>query len=129
WKVGVVAARMFRPFDGSALLRALPATVRSVAVLDRTKEPGAQGEPLYQDVVTAVSEHENCECMPVFGAPRVIGGRYGLSSKEFTPTIVKRIFEELASDRPKNHFTVGIDDDVTYRSLDIEDSFDIEPDH
>ncbi len=129
WKVGVVAVRLYRPFDGAAFVKTLPATVRAVAVLDRTKEPGAQGEPLYQDVVTALMEHTDSDCMPVFGMPKVIGGRYGLSSKEFTPAMVKRVFEELAADRPKNHFTLGIDDDVTHRSLDVDTSFYIEPDH
>lgn len=128
-KVGVLSVRLYRPFDGAALLRALPATVKSIAVLDRTKEPGAHGEPLYKDVMTAIIENRDTDLMPVFGIPRVIGGRYGLSSKEFTPGMVKRVFDELQADKPMNNFTVGIDDDVTNRSLDVTDSFDIEPDH
>ncbi len=128
-KVGVLSVRMFRPFDGAALLKVLPATVRAIAVLDRTKEPGAHGEPLYKDVMTAIIEHHDSDLMPVFGIPKVIGGRYGLSSKEFTPGMIKRIYEELAKDKPMNNFTVGIDDDVTHRSLEVTDPFDIEPDH
>ncbi|MBI5428231.1 MAG: pyruvate:ferredoxin (flavodoxin) oxidoreductase [Nitrospinae bacterium] len=120
-KAGVVKVRLFRPFDVEDFMRALPRSARSVAVLDRAKEPGSAGEPLYQDVVTALFERAGGR------APRVIGGRYGLSSKEFTPAMVKSVFDELAKDRPKNHFTVGIRDDVTHASLDHDPEFSIEP--
>jgi pyruvate-ferredoxin/flavodoxin oxidoreductase len=127
-KVGVLLVRMFRPFDGADFVAALPATTRALAVLDRTKEPGAAGEPLYQDVVTALHERADAgDTRPVARA-RVVGGRYGLSSKEFTPAMVKAVFDELARARPKNHFTVGIVDDVTHLSLDVDASFDVEPD-
>ena len=120
-KVGAVKVRMYRPFSSEHLVKALPATVKAIAVLDRCKEPGSSGEPLYLDVVTAVSEH--WEGGPL---PRVIGGRYGLSSKEFTPTMAKAVFDELAKVKPKNHFTVGINDDVTFTSLSYDPDFDIE---
>ncbi len=110
-KVGVVAVRLFRPFSPEALSDAIPQTVRAVAVLDRMKEPGAVGEPLYQDVVTALSEQGR------LGAMRVVGGRYGLSSKEFTPAMILGIFTELSDPAPRNHFTVGIFDDVSHSSL------------
>ncbi len=109
-KVGVMKVRLFRPFAVDAFINALPESVKSVAVLDRTKEPGSAGEPLYQDVVTALVERGT-------NMPRVVGGRYGLSSKEFTPGMVKRVFDELLTDAPKNHFTIGITDDVTMSSL------------
>ncbi|MBX7102646.1 MAG: pyruvate:ferredoxin (flavodoxin) oxidoreductase [Gemmataceae bacterium] len=110
-KVGLVKVRLYRPFDAAALLAALPRTARHLAVLDRTKEPGAIGEPLYQDVITALFESGSTPL------PRVIGGRYGLSSKEFTPAMAVRVFEELQADSPKKHFTLGIVDDVTHLSL------------
>ncbi len=110
-KYGVLKVRLFRPFNAQALVKALPKTVKRIAVLDRTKEPGSIGEPLYQDVVTALSEMG-------IGA-KVIGGRYGLGSKEFTPSMVGAVFENLESKKPINHFTVGIDDDVTNLSLKI----------
>ena len=116
-KVGLLKVRLYRPFDAGAFLAALPKTVKSIAVLDRTKEPGALGEPLYQDVVTALAEAAIAGTLPLPGLPRVIGGRYGLSSKEFTPAMAKAIFDELASAEPKRHFTVGIEDDVTHLSL------------
>ena len=124
-KVGLLKVRLYRPFAVEHFLGALPETVKKIAVLDRTKEPGSSGEPLYLDVVTAISEvwgdhHEG-------PAPRVVGGRYGLSSKEFTPAMISGIFNELKKDRPKNHFTIGIMDDVTHTSLDYDASFDIEP--
>jgi pyruvate-ferredoxin/flavodoxin oxidoreductase len=116
-KVGMVIVRLYRPFNVSAFLNAVPGTVKSIAVLDRTKEPGATGEPLYQDVVTAVMESWS-ERPGVNGSlPKIIGGRYGLSSKEFTPAMVKSVFEELNADKPKKRFTVGIVDDVTHLSL------------
>ena len=97
--------------------------MRSIAVLDRTKEPGAVGEPLYQALVTLLAEHMEGEAPRFAARPRVIGGRYGLSSKEFTPSMVKPVFDELARERPKRHFTVGIYDDVTNLSLPIDGEF------
>ena len=111
-KVGLVKVRLYRPFDSQAFCAALPDSVKSLAVLDRTKEPGAIGEPLYQDVLTALAEVKSGQPLP-----QVIGGRYGLSSKEFTPSMVVSVFEELKSETPKRHFTVGIYDDVTHLSL------------
>ncbi|HLZ21490.1 MAG TPA: pyruvate:ferredoxin (flavodoxin) oxidoreductase [Ktedonobacterales bacterium] len=124
-KVGVVKVHLFRPFSVEHFLRALPPTVTSLAVLDRTKEPGSAGEPLYLDVIAALDERRT---RGVTNAPRVIGGRYGLASKEFTPAMVKAIFDELSADRPKNHFTIGIEDDVTYTSLAYDQSFSLEDD-
>ena len=118
-KVGLVTVRLYRPFDVQAFIGALPATTRAIAVLDRTKEPGALGEPLYQDVVTALAEAWPEDRR----APRVIGGRYGLSSKEYTPAMAKAVFDELLQDKPKRHFTVGITDDVTHLSLKVDDGF------
>ena len=126
-KVGVVKVRLFRPFSVEHFLKALPPTVRVIAALDRTKEPGAAGEPLYQDVVTAVYEGLAHGTAPFEHIPRVIGGRYGLSSKEFNPAMVKGVFDEMAKEQPKNHFTVGIIDDVSYTSIDYDPEFDIEP--
>jgi len=114
-KVGVVKVHLFRPLDPAMLVAAIPQTARTIAVLDRTKEPGADGEPLYKDVVTAIAEAHSAGELPCL--PRIIGGRYGLSSKEYTPGMVKAIFDELAKERPKNHFTIGIDDDVSHTSL------------
>ncbi|MBI4606195.1 MAG: pyruvate:ferredoxin (flavodoxin) oxidoreductase, partial [Planctomycetes bacterium] len=119
-KVGVVKVRLFRPFSVNAFVAALPRTVKAIAVLDRTKEPGSVGEPLYQDVVTAISEALASGEAPFGKALRVIGGRYGLGSKEFTPAMVKAVFAELAKPAPKNHFTVGIEDDVTRTSLSLD---------
>ncbi len=127
-KVGVLSVRLYRPFAVPDFIAALPATTRAVAVLDRTKEPGAVGEPVYLDVVTALHEALDQGVAPWGQMPRVIGGRYGLSSKEFTPAMVKAVFDELAKDRPRNHFTVGIVDDVTHTSLPYDDELDIEPD-
>jgi pyruvate-ferredoxin/flavodoxin oxidoreductase len=116
-KVGLVKVRLFRPFSARRLLEALPATTRALVVLDRTKEPGAAGEPLYQDVVTALAE-AGTEGTPRFSTlPRVIGGRYGLGSKEFTPAMAVAAFAETGRTKPRNHFTVGIVDDVTHTSL------------
>jgi len=125
-KVGVVNVRLFRPFSGEAFAGALPPTVRAISVLDRTKEPGAPGEPLYQDVVTALAERASTGAL--LEMPRVIGGRYGLSSKEFDPAMAKAVFDELAKDPPKNHFTVGIVDDVSHTSLEVDRSFTTEAD-
>ena len=121
-KVGLLNVRLYRPFDVAAFVAALPASVRALAVLDRTKEPGAIGEPLYQDVVTALAE-----AWPQDRAlPRVIGGRYGLSSKEYTPAMAKAALDELKLAQPKRHFTVGIVDDVTQMSLAVDEDFDTE---
>jgi pyruvate-ferredoxin/flavodoxin oxidoreductase len=130
-KVGVVNVHLYRPFSVKHFLGALPPSVKSIAVLDRTKEPGSAGEPLYQDVVTAVNEglaegsvpYEQFANRPY---PRVIGGRYGLSSKEFTPAMVKGVFDEMLKAEPKNHFTVGINDDVTHSSIDFDPNFNID---
>ena len=124
--IGVINVRLFRPFSTDHLLAALPRSVKSIAVLDRTKEIGASGEPLYQDVVTSLAE-ATAEGK-IDRMPRIIGGRYGLSSKEFTPAMVRAVFEELAKDARKNHFTIGINDDVTHTSLDYDASFQIEGD-
>jgi pyruvate-ferredoxin/flavodoxin oxidoreductase len=123
-KVGLLKVRLYRPFDASAFLAALPSTVKSIAVLDRCKEPGASGDPLYMDVVTVLAENE--ATLPFAAKPKVIGGRYGLSSKEFTPAMVKGIFDELAKSAPKNHFTIGINDDVSHTSLSYDPDFSTE---
>ena len=124
-KVGAIKVRLFRPFSTRAMLDALPASARSLAVLDRTKEPGATGEPLYQDVlctlVEALAEGR------LASMPRVVGGRYGLSSKEFTPAMIVGVFDNLDADQPRNHFTVGIHDDVGQTSLPWDADFDLEP--
>ncbi len=126
-RLGVVKVRLYRPFPAAALLAAIPATCRSLAVLDRTKEPGAVGEPLYVDVLAALAEARAAGELPFEVEPVVVGGRYGLSSKEFTPAMVRAVFENLRAERPKNHFTVGIVDDVSGSSLAVETDFDIEP--
>ncbi len=127
-KLGVVRIRLYRPFSVKHFLDALPSSTKVIAALDRTKEPGSAGEPLYQDVVSAITEGINQGIAPFKTAPRVIGGRYGLSSKEFTPGMVKGIFDEMAKDKPKNHFTIGINDDVGYTSLEYDHCFLIESD-
>jgi pyruvate-ferredoxin/flavodoxin oxidoreductase len=119
-KVGVVKVRLFRPFDSRSFVAALPQSVKAVAILDRTKEPGSPGEPLYLDCVNALKEADRTEI-------RIVGGRYGLSSKEFTPAMIKGVFDNLKSETPKNHFTVGILDDVSGTSLEYEPSFSVEP--
>ncbi len=126
-KVGVLKVRLFRPFSIERFVAALPKSVKAIAVLDRTKEPGAAGEPLYQDVMTALTESYNAGKLP-FALPKVVGGRYGLSSKEFTPAMVKAVFDNLAQPSPKNHFTVGINDDVTHTSLAFDRDFSTEAD-
>ena len=123
-KVGMVKVRLYRPFDSKAFLAALPATVKSIAILDRCKEPGGAGEPLYQDIMTVLAE--NAGKLPFAATPAVIGGRYGLSSKEFTPAMVKGVLDELTKSAPKNHFTVGINDDVSHSSLDYDPEFSTE---
>ncbi len=125
-KVGVLKVRLYRPFAIESFVAALPATVKTIAVLDRTKEPGAAGDPLYQDVVTAIAEAVAAGVTPFKTAPRILTGRYGLSSKDFTPAMVKAVFDEAAKDKPKNHFTVGINDDVTHTSLDYDPEFSTE---
>jgi pyruvate-ferredoxin/flavodoxin oxidoreductase len=124
-KVGVVSVRLYRPFSTDHLMKALPATVKVIATLDRTKEPGAGGEPLYLDVVNAVKEGFDLGIAPFQALPKVIGGRYGLSSKEFTPAMVKGVFDEMTKATPKNHFTVGIFDDVSNTNLDWDPTFEI----
>ena len=121
--VGVLKVRLYRPFPAAELIRALPPTTRSIAVLDRTKEPGATGEPLFLDVVAALHESMDSDEPPFESRPRVIGGRYGLSSKEFTPAMVKSVFDELGRTKPKRRFTVGIFDDVSHLSLEFDRSF------
>lgn len=127
-KVGVLKVRLYRPFSAKHFLSSLPASAKVIATLDRTKEPGAAGEPLYQDVVTTISESILDGTSPFTQMPRVVGGRYGLSSKEFTPAMINGLFEEMKKDKPKNHFTVGIIDDVTNTSIDYDPNFSIEPD-
>ena len=124
--VGLVNVRLYRPFSAEHLLAALPESVRTIAVLDRTKESGASGEPLYQDVVTALAEAIGSGARTTM--PHVIGGRYGLSSKEFTPAMVMSVFAEMEKAKPKQHFTVGIHDDVTHMSLDYDAGLHIEND-
>ena len=124
-RVGVAQVRLYRPFPAQALVDALPATARHIAVLDRTKEPGSMGEPLFLDTVAALSESFADGERAVM--PRVVGGRYGLSSKEFTPGMVAGVLAELAGDRPRRRFTIGIKDDVSGSSLDYDASLDIEP--
>ncbi len=120
-KVGVLKVRLYRPFDGAAFAAALPATTRALAVLDRSKDPGAVGEPLYEDVITALAEQGD---LPEL----LIGGRYGLGSKEFTPGMAAAVFAELDAAKPRRHFTVGIDDDVSHSSLSVDPGFQTEPD-
>ncbi len=123
-KVGVVKVRLYRPWAPAALLAAIPPTVKAVAVLDRTKEPGAAGEPLYKDVLSAFGEAVASGQRT--GLPRIVGGRYGLSSKEFTPAMVKGVLDNLAAATPKNHFTIGIHEDVTHSSLPYDPKFSTE---
>jgi pyruvate-ferredoxin/flavodoxin oxidoreductase len=131
-KLGVLKVRLYRPFDAQRLLQAIPDTVRSIAVLDRTKEPGSAGEPLYVDVVTAYMEYYQGATFP-----KIVGGRYGLSSKDFTPAMVKAVFENLNPllrgetklGGSKNHFTIGINDDLSHTSLNYDPNFSTEPDN
>jgi pyruvate-ferredoxin/flavodoxin oxidoreductase len=124
-KVGILKVRLYRPFSAAHFLASLPRTLKAVAVLDRTKEPGGPGEPMYLDVVTAMQEALAGGTLP-FSMPKIIGGRYGLSSKEFTPAMVKAVFDELARPASKNHFVVGIEDDVTNCSLAVDASYSTE---
>jgi pyruvate-ferredoxin/flavodoxin oxidoreductase len=121
--VGLLKVRLYRPLDADTLIAALPATCRAISVLDRTKEPGADGEPLYKDVLAAVAQDYSAGSSRFGAMPKVIGGRYGLSSKEFTPGMVRRVFDELTQPRPKNHFTIGIHDDVSHSSLEWDTAF------
>ncbi len=130
-KVGVVQVRLCLPFCTESFLKAFPKTVRRLAVLDRTKSPGCTGEPLYGDVITALSEAYSdgrLQALGIVHMPKIVGGRYGLSSKEFTPSMVRAVFAELEQAAPKNHFTIGINDDLTFSSLDFENNLNIEPD-
>ena len=124
--LGMINVRLYRPFSNAHFLAAIPISAKKIAVLDRTKEIGASGEPLYQDVITVLAEAVSGGVRQEM--PKVIGGRCGLSSKEFTPAMVKAIFDELARDNPKNHFTIGIKDDVTHSSLEYDTEFQIEGD-
>jgi len=137
-KVGLLKVHLYRPFSVKDFLEALPMTVKKIAVLDRTKESGSTGEPLYLDAVNALYESTNHVVPDIHGLGKgvdarhytaIVGGRYGLSSKEFTPAMVKAVYENLASDQPKNHFTVGIHDDVSHTSLDYDPEFSVEPDN
>jgi len=121
-KVGLLRVRLFRPFAPEQLIAALPASVRAIAVLDRTKEPGAAGEPLYKDVLAAFAEHVAGGGRRFAAMPRIVGGRYGLSSKEFTPGMLRAVFANLAAETPKNHFTIGIHDDLSLTSLDWQET-------
>jgi pyruvate-ferredoxin/flavodoxin oxidoreductase len=125
-KLGILKVRLYRPFASDLFMKALPPTVRSIAVLDRTKEPGSAGEPLYQDALTAIAEAMSSGKAPFKTFPRIVGGRYGLASKEFTPAMVKAVYDELKKPEPKNHFTIGIIDDVTNSSLTFDPSFTTE---
>ena len=130
-RVGCLRARLYRPFSVEHFIKALPKSVKSIAVLDRTKEPGATGEPLYMDVISALVEGSKLkgEGKPsTFNLPTVVGGRYGLSSKEFTPAMAKAVFDELTKPEPKVHFTIGINDDVSHTSLEVDSSFSLESD-
>lgn len=127
-KIGILKVRLYRPFDGKRFIESLPASVKRIAVLDRTKEPGATGDPLYQDAVTALMEETAAGRSHLKTVPQVFTGRYGLSSKEFTPAMVKAVFDNLTVAAPKNHFVVGINDDVSHTSLDYDASFSTEPD-
>ncbi len=124
-KVGLLRVRLFRPFSSRHLIDALPASVRNIAVLDRCKEPGADGEPLYKDVVTALATHATSGGVKFPIMPRVVGGRYGLASKEFNPGMIKAIFDELDKENPKRNFTVGIRDDLANTSLEWDDGFTV----
>jgi pyruvate-ferredoxin/flavodoxin oxidoreductase len=125
-KIGILKVRLYRPFASDLFLQALPQTVKSIAVLDRTKEPGSAGEPLYGDVLTALAEAIASGKSQLKSFPKVIGGRYGLSSKEFTPAMVKAVFDELGSAISKNHFTIGIVDDVTNTSIGYDPAYSTE---
>jgi pyruvate-ferredoxin/flavodoxin oxidoreductase len=122
-KVGMLKVRLYRPFAADSLLAALPVSTQFISVLDRTKEPGADGEPLYKDTLSAIAQDYASGKSKFNNMPRVVGGRYGLSSKEFTPAMIKAVFDELKNDQPKNHFTIGINDDLSHTSLDWDVDF------
>ncbi len=126
-KVGVLKVRLYRPFDAARFVAALPPTVKSIAVLDRSKEPGSAGEPLYLDCITALHEMIASDTGALTRMPKVVSGRYGLSSKEFTPAMIQAVFDNLNHEHPKNHFTIGIQDDVTFTSLEYDNHFSTEP--
>jgi len=123
--IGVLKVRLYRPFSGEDMVKALPRSTKAIAVLDRTKEPGAGGEPLYKDVVTSVAESFAAGALPFKAFPKIVGGRYGLSSKEFTPAMIKGVYDELKKEVPKNYFSVGINDDVTNNSIEYDPKFEI----
>jgi pyruvate-ferredoxin/flavodoxin oxidoreductase len=125
-KLGLIQVRLYRPFSVDAFAAALPGSVKAIAVLDRTKEPGAIGEPLYLDVRTALGEAMGRRIVEFTQYPKTVGGRYGLGSKDFTPAMVKAVYDNLAESQPKNHFTIGINDDVTHSSLDFDESLALE---
>jgi pyruvate-ferredoxin/flavodoxin oxidoreductase len=124
--VGILKVRLYRPFAAADFVAALPKTTKVISVLDRTKEPGSAGEPLYQDVITAIAEAYGLGKLPLKSFPKIVGGRYGLSSKEFTPAMVKGVFDDMRKAEPKNHFTVGIVDDVSNTSIDYDPAFSAE---
>ena len=124
-KVGLIKVRLFRPFSVEHFIRSMPKSVKKIAVLDRTKEPGSIGEPLYLDIRTAIGETMADKTAPFKGYPVCVGGRYGLGSKEFSPAMVKAVFDNLDREEPKNHFTVGINDDVCKTSLTVDETFDV----
>jgi pyruvate-ferredoxin/flavodoxin oxidoreductase len=125
-KLGVLKVRLYRPFSVAHFAKALPASVKKITVLDRTKEPGSLGEPLYEDVRTAIGEAMSLGLIKLSGYPVIVGGRYGLGSKEFTPAMMKGVFDDLKKATPKNHYTIGIDDDVTGTSLSYDHNFSVE---
>ncbi|MGD9898303.1 MAG: pyruvate:ferredoxin (flavodoxin) oxidoreductase [Calditrichaceae bacterium] len=125
-KVGMIKVRLYRPFSKKHLMEALPKTTKAMAVLDRTKEPGSAGEPLYQDIMTSMMEGMTEGILPTERFPKFIGGRYGLSSKEFTPAMIMSIYDELKKEKPKNHFTIGIKDDLSNTSLEYDPSLSTE---
>ncbi len=127
-KLGILKVRLYRPFSAKHFAEAIPSSVKTIVVLDRTKEPGAVGEPLYQDVLSAIDEALENGWGSLKARPRLIGGRYGLSSKEFTPAMVKGVFDHMKEAKLKNHFTIGINDDVTKMSLPYDKHFTTEPD-
>jgi len=124
-KVGLLNIKLYRPFSSKHFISSLPVSVKSISVLDRTKEPGCSGEPLYMDIMTTLLEESQAGALP-FDMPKVVGGRYGLSSKEFTPAMIKGVFDDLGNDSPLNHFTIGINDDVSGTSISYDASYDIE---
>jgi len=126
-KVGLIKVRLYRPFSVKHFINSLPVTIKIISTLDRTKEPGSIGEPLYTDIVTAIQEGVSMGISHFKDTPKIIGGRYGLSSKEFTPAMIKGLFEEMKKDIPKNHFTIGINDDLTHTSISYNPDFSIEP--